>query len=282
MTDIKQTAVILDGMARTGTSALMKTLEILGVDLGGHLLRPRVDNELGFFEDQRIWRLNNQIRAYLGMNWNLPKNLLSDEDIKRKFDNLPPHKRNILLREIDIVLYLKTKSNLWGFKNPGSSELFPIWIPKIQERGCDIKIIVNTRHPADSAESMLKFSKGFRTRLNALQLWLRYTLSIEFRSRHLKRTFVCYEDLMNQTAIVLRQLINFLDLNVDLDEKLVITNNFLTPRLRKQNVSDKDNWGVANGVDDIYQSCLEVYKILNANAISSAGFARLNQIRQIY
>ena len=51
------------GMHRSGTSLATRALHLLGVSLGPdeHLMRPRADNPLGFFEHQPLTDLNDEI-----------------------------------------------------------------------------------------------------------------------------------------------------------------------------------------------------------------------------
>lgn len=282
MEEIKNTAVIIDGMARTGTSALANVVKIFGVDLGNSFIRVQPTNKLGFFEDQQIWRLNHNIRNVLKIDWNDHKQLMLDDEVLTRFNQLHTRFRDSILFRMNKILNLRSNIPLWGFKNPGVSELLSIWIPEISKRNTDIKIIINTRHPADSANSMHDFSKHRKSHHDCLLLWLRYTLGIELRSRNIPRLFVCYEDLMERTNTVIYNLINFLNLEItdDYQTKIAEVNNFLTPSLRNQNVENKENWGHDNGSHDIYQTCLKVYQLVNGGAMTPRDRIFLDEVRR--
>ena len=54
------------GMHRSGTSAITKGLEVLGVNLGDNLLPPKDDNPKGFFEDRDLVNLNERVLEKIG------------------------------------------------------------------------------------------------------------------------------------------------------------------------------------------------------------------------
>ncbi len=57
------TAVIVLGMHRSGTSALAGMLSMLSVQFGDSLMAPQADNSKGFWEHQDIVGLNDRILA---------------------------------------------------------------------------------------------------------------------------------------------------------------------------------------------------------------------------
>lgn len=281
MEEIKNTAVIIDGMARSGTSALTNVVRILGVHMGDVFIQARPVNELGFFEDQEIWRLNGNIRKLLKINWNDYKKLMSDDEVLTRFNHLHPNFKNNILFKLNAILDKRSKIPLWGFKNPGVSELLSIWLPEITKRNTDIKIIVTIRHPADVAQSWHEFTRGSQSYYNCLRLWLRYTIGIEVRSRNLPRMFMDYKDLMENTIPVVDKLINFLDLKIDNYEgKIDSIENFLTPSLRKQNEENKDEWGNKLKVNDLYQICISVYNLLSLDNMTLRDRIYLDDLRR--
>jgi hypothetical protein len=62
------TVICVLGMHRSGTSAITRTLNLLGLCLGPaeHLLRPASDNPKGFWEHERLVSINKEILARLG------------------------------------------------------------------------------------------------------------------------------------------------------------------------------------------------------------------------
>ena len=62
-------AVLVLGMHRSGTSALARGLQMLGVYLGNNFLSPQPDNPTGYWEDKNICELNERLLAVFGLKW---------------------------------------------------------------------------------------------------------------------------------------------------------------------------------------------------------------------
>ena len=54
-------AIIVLGMHRSGTSALMRVVNLLGVNIGNNLIAPASDNELGFWEHLDVYHANEKL-----------------------------------------------------------------------------------------------------------------------------------------------------------------------------------------------------------------------------
>jgi hypothetical protein len=67
--------IFVVGMHRSGTSAIARLLNLLGVDLGDDLLPSAVDNETGFWESRRVVEANDAILATLSSRWDSPPRL---------------------------------------------------------------------------------------------------------------------------------------------------------------------------------------------------------------
>lgn len=66
---MKQTCILLLGMHRSGTSALAGTLHQLGIYLGSDLMKPGQYNKKGYFENNLIFRFNEQLLHKVGSSW---------------------------------------------------------------------------------------------------------------------------------------------------------------------------------------------------------------------
>ena len=56
-------------MHRSGTSALARGLQMLGVYLGNDFISPKPDNPTGYWEDRNIYEINERLLAVLGLKW---------------------------------------------------------------------------------------------------------------------------------------------------------------------------------------------------------------------
>ena len=70
MGTVNKKILIVLGMHRSGTSALTRGLQVLGVSLGDNLMPAfEGNNNKGFWEDLEIVSLNDALLAELGMSW---------------------------------------------------------------------------------------------------------------------------------------------------------------------------------------------------------------------
>ncbi|MGH2482289.1 MAG: sulfotransferase family protein, partial [Ktedonobacteraceae bacterium] len=66
---LNNTAIIVLGMHRSGTSAVAGMLNALGMYLGSDLMAPAADNPKGFYEHNGITNLHDELLSSLGSSW---------------------------------------------------------------------------------------------------------------------------------------------------------------------------------------------------------------------
>ena len=78
---INKPIIVVLGMHRSGTSLTTRALQVLGVDLGEHLIPPiDGDNDKGFWEDIDINDFDNALLERVGASWDRLK--LLDESVQ--------------------------------------------------------------------------------------------------------------------------------------------------------------------------------------------------------
>ena len=60
-------AIVVLGAGRSGTSAITRGLQTLGVELGDQLRPGGGKNPTGFFEDESLMKINKRLRKALGL-----------------------------------------------------------------------------------------------------------------------------------------------------------------------------------------------------------------------
>ena len=75
MPALKNRALIVLGMHRSGTSAFSGVLNLLGVDLGAHLLPASNTNQSGYWEHEEIVAVHDRLLMALGSSWDDPSPL---------------------------------------------------------------------------------------------------------------------------------------------------------------------------------------------------------------
>ena len=263
----KSTCVIVLGMSRSGTSALAGVVNHLGVSFGRFLIGPRPGvNDLGFFEDRVIVRMNDNLRRLL----NHLKDPLVIVPVDR-LDNI--HRTNVLLNQkFEELLSDRSNESLWGFKHPGTEDLLPFWIKRLTSRNIEPVIIITVRHPMECFLSHSRWS--LRHQVNSiLAHWLKSNLLIEIYSRNLKRMIMTYDDLIaneNDAVNRIAQHIGISDISVSRQQTL----EFIRPDL-KRNTLQGDHQVPKETFLDLYDVCLELYRELNKPTINQDLINRL-------
>lgn len=157
--------VFVLGMHRSGTSAITKGLETLGVDLGEHLLPPVAgDNDKGYFEDVDFNDLNIDVLAEAGCTWESLRPLSADDFAGPGFDVL----RQRATRLID----QKTGGGLSCVKDPRFSVLLPFWLPILKSLGVEPLFVMAIRNPQSVVRSLQSGLRGEVPDALGYYLWL--------------------------------------------------------------------------------------------------------------
>jgi len=189
-------AVVVLGMARTGTSATMRILNILGVALGPEeRLLGAIDdiNAKGFFEHYAIMRLNTELLRRLGGSWSKPPPLPPGWESDSALDDLREQASAILERDF-------AGESLWGFKDPRTCLTLPFWRPLIGPAS----FVVCHRHPLEIAASLEQ--RDGLTIDASLALWRRYTASALAATAGERRAVVVYRTLLVEPVAACEKL----------------------------------------------------------------------------
>jgi hypothetical protein len=145
----KQCVVVVLGVGRSGTSAVTRGLQALGVELGDQLRPGGGKNPTGFFEDEHLLEINRRLRKALGIKaesvalieprqWQTPTvQALQQEaiaDIRSRFGQYP----------------------LWGYKYARTLRLLPFWRAVFQALELDVRYVMALRNPLSVAKSRAK------------------------------------------------------------------------------------------------------------------------------
>jgi len=169
--------VVVLGMHRSGTSLLAAILSALGVDLGDRLLRaPVPDNAMGYWEHEGIVAAQEAILAALGRDWHLPQGTLP-------FPPGWPARDDVRAERARLRAILVTETARagpgggaapWGFKDPRTMRLLPLWRDLFAELGLRPAYVLAIRHPSAVAGSLA--SRDAMPPARAELLWLQHTL----------------------------------------------------------------------------------------------------------
>lgn len=187
-------AAIVLGMHRTGSSAAMGILRILGVDIGDDLGGKNDYNEKGYLENQEFYRWEQKILIKSGGNWQSIPSL-----------NVVNSTFGFYEKEYMMLLEKYNRSPYWGYKAIRGG-LFPDHLTLIENP----HFIVCWRSPKAVADS-LRRRNGF-TRQKSIGLWATYYYRIfSFLGRSkLPYMILNYDELVDDTEETVLKIAKFL------------------------------------------------------------------------
>ena len=227
------TAILVLGMHRSGTSSLAGALVRLGVTPPLNLIRPNDENPKGFWESTVIVGLNDEILAAGGSSW----------DDWRPFDpgridpalafTLKTRARSALIREFG-------EASLAVIKDPRLCRLMPFWSSVLQDSGWSPRALLPLRSPLEVASS-LERRNGIPLSLGCL-IWLRHVLDAEAGTRNMRRAIVDWNGFLRDPPGALERVGEQLKLEWPrwTDGALTEIHGFVSADLRRHRASDSD------------------------------------------
>jgi hypothetical protein len=181
--------VLVVGMHRSGTSALARTLSLMGVDVGNEddlLPAHPTDNPTGYWERADIVALHEEFLKSGGYAWNEVGGFKASElgDLAK-----------ITLRDglRKAIGELEQSGHSWLVKDPRLCLLLSQWLPLLDRSAC----VVVVRDPREIAASILRQElRGAYTSNFLLALWEKYLRSALADLDGKRVLFVSYESLL--------------------------------------------------------------------------------------
>lgn len=227
--------IVVLGMHRSGTSAVTRSLELLGVGLGGNLHPANFDNPTGFWEDKDCLEINEQLLAALGSAY---------DQLDIAWENVleTPAIAGLRWRAGEILkAKLAEAGGIWGFKDPRTCRLLDFWQAVFNDVGCDARYVITLRNPASVAASLhqrnnIPFEKSYL-------LWLQHVVPSAIKTAGHARVFTDYDQLLASPYDQLARISYRLDLPLPArDDKQVAAfeKEFLNQELRHSRFSYED------------------------------------------
>ena len=172
-----RTVVTVLGPPRSGTSAITRALECLGVDLGNARDHRIADsaNPKGFWEDLSIIDLSACGLAAHNLPW-YGLQLLTAEDWQT------PQGRELLAEATDLINRRvgSTANGIWGCKNPQMGRMIWLWMELFNNAHCRDCYVIALRNPLSVAASVIRGSPHFAEGCSPTHLhlmWLMYHIA---------------------------------------------------------------------------------------------------------
>lgn len=185
---IRGQAILVVGMHRSGTSALTRVLNLLGVELGNHLLPPGKGNQHGHWEHQDVVTIHEKLLHDLGMSWDetraMPDGWVTSESAREARQQL-------------VVLLGRDFSDtpLWAVKDPRVCRLLPLWKLVLDELGVEASVVFAVRNPAEVVGSL--HARDGLDRASMRLSWFEHMAEAEAATRSWRRTVVAYDELLS-------------------------------------------------------------------------------------
>ncbi|MFA5924755.1 MAG: rhamnan synthesis F family protein [Methylococcaceae bacterium] len=216
--------IVVLGMHRSGTSAITRGLQVMGVELGDRLMPPFEDNNpKGFWEDIDLNELNIEMLNAIDSDWyHLAAIGSIDVEILRK--------EGYFLRAAELLRQKVGSAPIFGFKDPRVAKLLPFWKEVFSHCQFDVSYVMAMRHPLSVVKSLAK-RDGIEAGQSYL-LWLVHVITSLTSSAGDKRVFVDYDRLMQSPDYELNRIAKHLNLKIDLTELQNYKAEFLDQGLR--------------------------------------------------
>jgi hypothetical protein len=192
--------VLVLGMHRSGTSALTRVLNLLGLDAGREvLIGASESNPTGHWEVEQLTSFNDRLLDEVGGRWSAPPLLEPDA-----LEALAGGAWGAEAGELHAEAFGGTAS--WVWKDPRLCLLLPFWRTVLRHGdGPPAHEVVALRDPHEIARSLAArdgMAVGF-----GLALWERYSRSLLAALDGHDACFVHYERLLAEPEVVARELV---------------------------------------------------------------------------
>lgn len=210
--DLNSKTICILGMHRSGTSAVARAINLLGVPLGeaAKMMPGTSENPEGYWEHTEINDLQKRLMARLQRSWDtvqpLPEGWLQSEIIR-------PFKAELAR----VVATNFGGQTLWGWKDPQTCLLLPLWREILEGAGTQLACLLVVRSPVDVANSLerrdaIPFDK-------AVGLWFLHNLTALKDAAGLPIVFLSYDRLLEAWEPELRRCAAALELDWPKDEQ---------------------------------------------------------------
>jgi len=188
-------------------------------------------NEKGHWENEEIVRVHDGLLSSLGSWWDDDEPLPSDW-IERETT------RKARSRLLEILERDFAHCSLFGLKDPRMCRLLPLWFPIFQTLRVEPHFVLVVRHPWEVAESLAK-RDGIEHPKSYL-LWLDHLVQAEGATRGHKRSFIRYDEMLDDPVAILSELKRHLGVDLRASSEIETSlRNFLDPSLRHHQLARK-------------------------------------------
>lgn len=255
---LNNNSICVLGMHRSGTSAITRVINLLGVYLGRpeNIIEALDDNPKGFWEHGGIIDIHDRILGTFSSTWSSIKPLEDGWTERESVNQAKEDLRSILIREFK-------NTQIWGWKDPRTCLLLPIWNDISNELNINLKFLIIIRNPIDVANSLAK-RNNFPVGKSYL-LWKLYVLSSLEHTKNKKRIILSYDNFLDDWKEPLKKASEELKIPWPADEDILNKSieEFLDTNLRHSQsdlndlIKKTEEGEIPESILDLYGHCLK-------------------------
>jgi len=197
----KRQAILVVGMHRSGTSAITRTLNLLGAALPSALIPAKADNPAGFWESADLLQIHEDFLRSVGSAWDDPLPLAASVFHTPAAITCHDEILSVLHRDF-------THTPCFIIKDPRICRLLPLWRSVLTSFNALPIAVLPLRNPLATAMSLNLRNKIPRE--HALAQWLAHIIQAEQGTRGWRRCFVDYDACLADPAAQVRRLVSIL------------------------------------------------------------------------
>ncbi|MGH3359105.1 MAG: sulfotransferase family protein, partial [Nocardioidaceae bacterium] len=267
--------ILITGTGRSGTSTMSGTLSHLGLNVPGPYLGANKSNPKGFFESKWAVQFHKRITRRARIN---------DFDGRPDALSLARDAVNPALRTDlhDFLTEHLADSPQLVVKDPRTVWSQYLWAETAEEVGLSIRYLSMLRHPAEVIGSRVNYyaskaDEAQRKRYETFNIarWINSSIISERETRGARRTFVAYNDLLDDWRGALSTVRDDLGLTFDSDLDPAsphAVDEFIDPGLRRIRVT-WDDVDVPHRLRDIAQETWDNLVVLSRSGGDDAAAA---------
>ena len=197
----RSNAIVILGIARSGTSALAGALAAMGVEFGEQLKPADWQNPKGNFEHAELSQINQQLLSLFGLTWSSgklpPANWLQHRDVLKLASRI----EQVIARDFG-------HSRLFGIKDPRLVQLWPLYCRLLGERsGISIVTLERSREEVTRSIRRSGYLHGFAFPGRLKRLYDFYMQQLETLRQNEGAVRVRHSELIYDPGAVLGQLV---------------------------------------------------------------------------
>lgn len=210
----KKRVILVLGVPRSGTSAITKSLEVLGVKL------PELEkvafnkfNEKGYWEDEDFFFFNLQLLNVLEPLEHRRRNLVS----LTKKEVLFLEEQGFVEKASQLLLGKISDAKPLAIKTSSFSPLLPFWKKVFQQCAVQTSFVIALRNPFSVVASIQAAQEiiGKQDHEKSFWIWFSYMLSSLKETEGHQRLFIDYDQLIENPALQIQRMAHVFELEVN-------------------------------------------------------------------